>query len=210
MVNRKYLNGLLTIYLILFVSVSLSAQSSWIVQKEKDGIKISSRQSATSSFNDIRVELDLPGNIDQLASILLDVKKYKEWSYATKVSELVKQLGPGKLIYYTEIEVPWPATNRYLYANLELKPDPVAHSMQVIAINLPDYRPFPKDLLKVTFSRGTWNITTLSKKAIHVDYTLELNPGGSLPPWVLNLFATKGPLETFENIKRKMSALNPQ
>jgi hypothetical protein len=209
MVNRNYLNGLLTIYLILFISVSLSAQNGWILQKEKDGIKISSRHSATSSFNDIRVELDLPGNVDQLASILLDVKKYKEWSYATKVSELVKQLGPGRLIYYTEIEVPWPATNRYLYANLEIKPDPVAHSLQVIAINLPEYRPVPKELLKVTFSRGRWNITTISKKSIHVDYTLELNPGGSLPAWVLNLFATKGPLETFENIKRKMTALNP-
>jgi hypothetical protein len=196
---------------ILFLGFSgnIYSQESWTLQKEKDGIKISSRHSATSAFNDIRVELDLPGNVDQLARILLDIKKYKEWSYATKVSELIKQLGPGRLIYYTEIEVPWPATNRYFYANFELKQDTAKQSLRLIAVNLPDYGPAPKDLMKVTFSRGTWNVTTISGKSIHVDYTLELNPGGTLPAWVLNLFSTKGPMESFENIKKKMIALNP-
>jgi hypothetical protein len=201
-----YIGGLL---LALILDSPLNAQNNWTLQKEKDGIKISSRHSTASSFNDIRVELDLPGNMEQLATILQDVNKYKEWSYATKKSVLVKKVGPGKLIYYTEIEVPWPATNRYFYANFELKSDPVTQTMQVVAINLPDYEPATRDLIKVPFTRGVWNITMKSKSSIHVDYTLELNPGGTLPAWVLNLFSTKGPLETFENIKRKMAALNP-
>jgi hypothetical protein len=74
---------------------------------------------------------------------------------------------------------------------------------------MPFEAPVPKDLVKVTYSKGEWNVTTISKKSIHVNYTLELNPGGTLPAWVLNLFSTKGPLETFENIKRKMAVLNP-
>jgi hypothetical protein len=196
--------------LILSIGNPIFGQGNWMLQKEKDGIKISSRHTAASQFNDVRVELDLPGNTDQLAAILLDVNHYKDWSYATKKSILTKQLGPGKLIYYTEIEVPWPATNRYFYASFELKENPAAQSIQVIAVNLPDYSPVPDDLVKVPFTRGVWNITTVSKNIIHVDYVLELNPGGSLPAWMLNLFSTKGPLETFENIKRKMISLNPQ
>jgi START domain len=184
-------------------------QGNWALLKEKDGIKVSSRPASGSQFNDIRVEVDLPGNIDQLKSILMDVSHYKEWSYATKKSVLIKKLAAYKLIYYTEIEVPWPATNRYFYANLELKEDSLGSSIQVLAINLPDYLPAPKDLVQMLFTKGTWNISTNSKKSIHVDYILELNPGGSLPAWVLNLFSTKGPMETFENIRQKMIALNP-
>jgi START domain len=195
--------------LVFFFNTSVYGQGSWTLLKEKDGIKISSRPASASQFNDIRVEVDLPGNIDQLKSILLDVGHYKDWSYATKKSVLVKQLAADKLIYYTEIEVPWPATNRYFYANFELKEDSLAHSIQVLAINLPDYMPVPRDLVKVLFTKGIWNISTNSKRSIHVDYMLELNPGGSLPAWVLNLFSTKGPMETFENIKQKMIALNP-
>jgi hypothetical protein len=204
-----FLNNLPGLFLMMAFTFASKAQNDWTIQKVKDGIKISSRHSSTSTFNDVRVELDLAGNIEQLEDILLDVNKYKEWSYATKISRLIKQLGPGKLIYYTEIEVPWPATNRFFYANFEIKKNPDAKSMRVVAVNLPGYEPIPKDLVQVPLTRGIWNIVTISKKSIHVDYTLELNPGGSLPGWVLNLFATKGPMESFENIKQKMIALNP-
>jgi len=202
-------NFLRTIALFLIFEQSLFAQNEWTVLKEKDGIKISSRHSPVSPFNDIRVELNLTGNIDQLEAILVDVNRYKEWSYATKVSKLIQSMGPGKLIYYTEIEVPWPATNRFYYANFDLKKKPAEKSMHIIAENIPNYQPVPKDLVQVPLTRGSWNVTTINSKSIHVDYVLEMNPGGSLPVWVLNLFSTKGPMESFENIKKKMKDLNP-
>jgi len=201
-------NCLRTLLLLLIFESPLFAQNEWTTQKEKDGIKISSRHSPTSPFNDIRVELDLTGNIDQLEAILVDVSRYKEWSYATKVSRLVKSMGPENFIYYTEIEVPWPATNRFFYANFELKKKLTERSMHVTAENILNYQPVPKDLVQVPLTRGTWNITTVTNKSIHVDYILEMNPGGSLPVWVLNLFSTKGPMESFENIKKKMNELN--
>lgn len=202
-------NFLRTLLLLLIFESPLFAQNEWTIQKEKDGIKISSRHSPTSPFNDIRVELDLTGNIDQLEAILVDVSRYKDWSYATKVSRLVKSMGAEKFIYYTEIEVPWPATNRFFYANFELKKKLAERSMYVTAENILNYQPVPKDLVQVPLTRGTWNITTVTNKSIHVDYMLEMNPGGSLPVWVLNLFSTKGPMESFENIKKKMKDLNP-
>jgi hypothetical protein len=205
--SMKVLLGLIGIF-ILESSLYAQSQSNWILQKEKDGIKISNRPSKTSQFSDIRVELNLPGTREQLAAILLDVNQYKDWSYATKKSNLVKKLGPDKLIYYTEIEVPWPATNRCFYADFELKREPSANTIQVIAVNIPGYAQVSKDLVEVPFTKGVWNIKTISVNSIHVDYVLELNPGGSLPAWVLNLFSTKGPMETFENIKAKMTALN--
>jgi START domain len=203
------LKGFLGIAIMQLFWVSLFGQNNWILQKEKDGIKISTRHPVSSQFDDVHVEVDLPGNIEQMKSILIDISHYKDWSYAMKKSVLIKQLGPGKLIYYSEIEVPWPATNRYFYANFDLKEDSLRRSIKVISLNLPDYLPASKDLLQVTFVKGLWNISTISKKAIHIDYILELNPDGNLPSWVLNLFSTKGPLETFENIRQKMIALNP-
>ncbi len=193
---------------ILFSDSVCAQNSNWTLEKEKDGIRISSRPAEGSSFKDIRVEVDVPGNIDQLANILLDIPGYTKWAYATKKSVLIKDLGPDKLIYYSEVEVPWPATNRFYYAQLELKRNTADHSMFLVSANLPDYMPIPKDLVKVPYSRGEWKITTISKKTIHIDYLLQLNPGGSLPAWVLNLFSTKGPMETFENVKHKMTELN--
>jgi hypothetical protein len=57
-------------------------------------------------------------------------------------------------------------------------------------------------------SRGIWNVTTISSKIIHLEYILAVNPGGSVPAWILNIFATRGPMETFERLKEKMVSLN--
>ena len=190
-------------------TLSIAAQEEpWKFQKEKDGIRISTRHTANSSFDDIRVEADFTGTIQQLSKILMDVNHYKEWSYATKKSVLVKQINPGSLIYYSEIECPWPATNRFFYAQFDLHENTEEKSVRIISTNLPDYKPETKDLVKVTFSKGSWYITTTSPTTIHIDYTLQLDPGGSLPSWILNLFSTKGPMETFENLKKKLLALN--
>ncbi len=193
----------------VFTFSSVTGQDDWTLQKEKNGISVSTRKSAKSAFNDVRVQADLPGTTGQLAGILLDVDRYTEWAYATKKASVTKKISPSKLIYYSEIDVPWPATDRFFYALFELKKDERAGTLDLISASLPDQGPVPPDLVRVPFSKGTWHATTLPGRRIHVEYFLELDPGKSLPAWILNAFSTKGPMETFEKIQKKMEALNP-
>jgi len=172
------------------------------------GIRVYSRHSEISRFNDLKIEMDLPGTVSQLGDILIDVEKYPQWAYGTKTCVLVKKVNSREVIYYSEIEVPWPATNRDFYANFKLTYDSSGRSLNVVSVGLKNYQPNKKDLVRIPLSRGLWNISTISNKKIHLVYILQLDPGGSVPTWVLNLFATKGPLETFENLKRKMELLN--
>jgi hypothetical protein len=37
-----------------------------------------------------------------------------------------------------------------------------------------------------------------------VEYTLHVNPGGTLPTWLVNMFATQGPTEIFSKIKTQL------
>jgi hypothetical protein len=187
----------------------LLAQNNWILKRDKEGIKISTRQSDRSRFNDVKVEMDLPGNIRQLADILIEVDRYNQWSYSTKKSVLVKKITPNKLIYYSEISAPWPVNNRDLYAIIEINIDSVRRILNVISVGDKNYGPPRKDLVRIPYSKGVWYITTVSNKIIHLNYMLEVDPGGSVPAWILNLFSTKGPLETFKNLKNKMTLLNP-
>jgi hypothetical protein len=195
--------------ILIFLTGSLAAQNSWIVKKFKEGIKISTRQSNRSKFDDIMVEMDMPGNIYQVATILLDVNKYNEWAYSTKRSLLIKKISATKLIYYSEFSAPWPVTNRDLYAVMELYTDTAFHLLKVNSVGSSNYQPVKKDLIRIPYSKGVWYVTTLSDHQIHLKYVLEMDPGGSVPAWILNLFSTKGPWESFKNLKNKMILLNP-
>jgi hypothetical protein len=37
-------------------------------------------------------------------------------------------------------------------------------------------------------------------KTINIIYIFEAEPGGSLPAWLANMFADKGPYESFKNL----------
>lgn len=202
------MKSLMTLFLFLPFASSLHGPGTWVFSKQQDGIKIFSRKSAVSKFDDIKVETDFPGNISQLVTILTDVGKYPEWAYATKTCVLVKKINNNDFIYYSEIDVPWPSADRDLYAHCKITLNHEAHSFKMIAEAIKDYAPEKKDIIRIPLSNATWNVTTVSDKMIHVEYTLELDPGGTVPAWLLNLFSTKGPIETFSNLKKRMSLLN--
>ncbi|MGZ3767902.1 MAG: START domain-containing protein, partial [Mucilaginibacter sp.] len=39
---------------------------------------------------------------------------------------------------------------------------------------------------------------------IKVEYTIHVDPGGYLPAWLVNMFATEGPLQIFRNLKTEL------
>jgi hypothetical protein len=188
--------------------VSWSEKNEWTVKKEKDGITIFSRHSDYSKFNDLRIEMDLPGTVEQLSIVLMDVNKYSDWVYATKSSAMMKRISANEVIYYSEIGTPWPAANRDFYADVKATLDQVTQTLVVSSTGMKNYQPEKKDLVRVPMSKGLWNITTQSDKRMHLEYILQLDPGGSLPGWILNTFATKAPMETFSNLKKKMEEMN--
>jgi START domain-containing protein len=199
----------LLLYFLLFPAIiSPPEKYDWTLKKDKGGIKIFSRHSDISKFNDIRVEMDLPGTIAQLSSILIDVEKYPEWAYSTKSCELIKKISANEIIYYSEIWVPWPASNRDFYADCKITLDSASRTLHVASVGLKNYQPEKKDIARIPMSKGIWNVSTLTDKMMHLQYTLQVDPGGSLPAWLLNMFATRGPLETFENLQKKMETLN--
>ena len=200
-----------TLIILLFFIPCVSSSdepANWALAKEKNGIKIYSRHSDHSKFNDLKIETELTGSLSQITNILLDVEKYPEWAYGTKSCELIKKISDHELIYYSEIQTPWPVSNRDFYAHCKITLDSISHSLKLISVGVKDYGPEKKDIVRILLSKATWNVSTVSDKMIHVEYFLELDPGGTVPPWLLNLFSTKGPIETFTNLKRKLSSMN--
>jgi len=195
---------------LLFVPhvVSMSGSSDWVLKTQKDGINIYSRPSDVSKFNDLKIEMDLPGTVSQLSSILVDFEKYPEWAYGTKSAVLVKKINDNESIYYSEVGAPWPASNRDFYANVKVHLNADSGSLNVVSTGMKNYLPEKKNLVRIPMSHGTWNISTKSNNIMHLQYILQLDPGGSIPGWILNIFATKGPMETFRNLKKKLEVLS--
>jgi hypothetical protein len=204
----EILKILFVLFILLFLGSSVNGQYNWVLKKDKDGVKVSSRHTDRSKFNDIRVEMDLPGNIYQLVDILLDIDNYSRWSYSVSKSELIKKFNPLKLVYHLEISAPWPVADRDLCAVFDVHIDSAKRSIEITAAGDSGYLPVNKDFIRIPHSKGVWEIHTLTNNIIHIVYILEIDPGGTVPAWIMNMFGTKAPFITFQNLKNKMILLN--
>lgn len=173
----------------------------WKLKVEKEGITIYTRTLPDSRFNAVKVECTLPATLSQFVAVILDVNSGDQWEYSTKSSVLLKQVSPSELYYYSEVSVPWPVSNRDFIAHLKAVQDPNTRVVTIYGPTVPDYIPEKKDIVRVLRSEGKWIISPVAGNYVKVEYTLRVDPGGNVPPWLINMFATKGPYESFKKLK---------
>lgn len=189
---------------ILFASASIkAAPGNWALKRDTDGIKIYTRSmaDATSNVKALRVTLTTAGTPQGLAKILLDIPGQKNWVYSTKSSKVMKKVNETEVIYYSEKTMPWPVSNRDAVMHLRISTIPATGVMNVRAVSS-DYPVATKDgVVRVPSSTVVWRVTPTGSSEIKIEYEATLDPGGSVPAWVTNLFITKGPYETFKKLK---------
>ncbi len=176
------------------------AQYQWELRKDEDGIKVYRGTAPGSAFKAIKVECTLDGSLSNLANILSQVDLQKEWVFHSKTAYLLKRVTPYDLYYYAETAMPWPLVNRDAAVHLVLTKDSVQHTLIATGTSVPKYVPEEKDKVRIPHSLVKWNVTEAAQGKVHIIYTIEVDPGGSLPAWLVNMFADKGPYESFKKL----------
>jgi hypothetical protein len=198
--NKKILFSLI----FLFSRFVVSAQCAWTLNTEKEGIKIYTSPVPDSKIKAIKVECEIEASATQLVALLMDVNSSAAWVYHTKTCTLIKQVSPSELYYYSEVNLPCPAENRDFVAHLVVSQNP---DTKVVTINgpaVPGMIPVKRGVVRIDHSTGKWTITPCGHELVRVEYTLHTEPGGNIPAWMVNMFATDGPLQVFKAIKRQV------
>jgi START domain len=188
----------LIIFAILLTSLSLNAQDGWVLKKGKDNIKVYSRGNGKSKINELKVEMVLNANLSEIAAFILDIENYPKWSRNLKTSYILKQISDGELYFYTEVNSPWPANNRDLVVHLKILQDTISRTMSITAIGVPNFIPSKKDIVRVPYSNELWTVIPVNNTAVAITYYMQIDPGGSAPAWLVNLFAVSAPLDSFK------------
>ena len=193
----------LRICLLLFLPAIYfhsEAQPGWQLNKNSNGIKVYTKASDSSSFKLIKVEGVFAGTWEKLYAILTDVDNHKQWVYNTKKSNLLKRISNLEVLYYIETSLPWPVENRDIAIRMIIHYDTRNNTYKVTTVGEPDAIPLKKGLVRVPYFNATWEVKPLENRQLAITYYLDVRPGGGIPAWVVNLFTTKGPYDTFSKL----------
>ena len=185
---------------LAIISFFAPAQNKWQLSKDNNNIKVFTRKTDSSDFKSVKVEALLTGTCDKLAGILLGIEKQIKWVYKTKSLHLIKRFSQNELIYYAETSLPWPMRNRDQAIHIIIYLDSANQSIKIITKGEPNAIPVTNGIVRVPYFLGVWQVKTISPGKIFIEYYLDVDPGGSVPAWMSNMFVAKGPYETFMNL----------
>ena len=201
MLKLQAFNGL-----YFFLTSVTFAQSDCELRKDQEGIKIYACKSLESDIKSIKAEFTIDGTLNEFATVILDIKNYTHWQYKTVKANIVKKISDNELVYYTEVAAPCPLTNRDVTVHLTMTRDPKAKKIIVSTKSVDGYLPEKENTVRVPMSRATWIVSEESESKLKVNYALQVEPGGSISPWMINMVSDEAPFQSFVDLRKRISS----
>jgi hypothetical protein len=173
----------------------------WELKKEKKGVKVFTKKNPETAFNLLKTECFMPYTLKQLLSVITDVEGHTKWVYNAIVTSPIKIISDMEFFYYGETYAPWPASNRDLVFHVNVVQNPATKIIEINAISVPKMLPEVPGKVRVPRSNSHW-ILRPEPGGVFVTYTLDIDPGGSLPAWLVNMATVDGPYLSFEALKK--------
>lgn len=171
------------------------------LKKDKDGIKVYTCKSDTSKFRSLKAEFVIKNrSLEELKAFMFNVPNYRKWQYDAIEASMLKKINEDEMIYRIVIDAPWPVTNRELIVKFSSEIQNENHANFYITTIKSDF-PANEDLVRVPYSQASWTITRANND-LQVTYQMNIDPGGYVPPFLINMAMADGPYESFSSLKK--------
>ena len=194
-------NSIIT--LLLFLAFTCTAQESqWELRKEKDDIQIYVREAKNSPFKELRMKFSVNSSMSALVALLQDIEAIPAWVYKCDEAYVVEKINDEEEYYYNLVDFPWPMSDRDFVVKSKLYQDPDTKVLYSASKAIVDKIPEKEGVVRINDMELSWEFTPKSDGTIAIDYFLKSDPGGYLPPWLVNLAIDQGPIQTVKKFRK--------
>jgi uncharacterized membrane protein len=182
----------------------LMAQS-WEFAKEKEGIRVYTMKADDKPLKAYKGITDIDAPAEKVFALIENVNNTDWWD---KNLSQIKVLGYEKnkfAKYHLIFDMPWPVSDRELFVDAEVTIDPATGIRKITAVPLRVNTQPSKDRIRINEYRQTWTVKPVSSNLTQVTLEGYVNPGGSLPAWIINMFIVDAPMNSIGEIKKRMS-----
>jgi hypothetical protein len=186
--------------------IPLFSQTNCVLRKDKDGVRVFACDAENTKIKSLKTVLEVKATVPQVIAMVLDVNNYNNWQYNTIHAHIIKKISETELIYYTEVVAPWPVSNRDLVVHLKIARDSTTGNTIISANSIPDFIPEKEGIVRVPLSKSQWTVKSTDEASLSIEFVMLINPGGSVPAWMINMVAAEAPYESFRDFKKKIES----
>ncbi len=185
------------------ISWPLAAQS-WNFVKEKDGIKIYTREEDGKSLKSYKGVTDIKASAENIFALIEDVNNTDWWDKNLTQIKVLFYEKYKRAQYYLVYDLPWPVPDRDLCVDVTVTIDKMTGERRITAVPLTGIIPERKDIIRIKDYRQTWTVVPAGNDMTHVILEGFVDPAGKIPDWISNLLIIDSPFKTISGVRERM------
>jgi carbon monoxide dehydrogenase subunit G len=189
----------LIIIIVLPVTFITSAREDWNLVKEEAGIKVYTRKEPGSEYKAFKSEMQVKCRIEDIIKVLKNMDTVNSWVVNCKGVKLLNEEGTDQY-YYIETSLPWPFESRDMVYRFQYM-DIGSEQVKVIVTGIPGYIQQREGIARMAKADGYWLLTSTGNDMTVITYQMHVEPGGSIPAWLVNPFIKSVPYSTFKELR---------
>lgn len=193
-------------FFLLFAMFFGHSQKKTNLALDKEGIKIYLTKLDTTPFKEYRAIMTVKANIDTVAKQILDIKSLQKWNFKTRKCELIRKVSDTSWIFYMNHHLGWPVQDRDHVSKVTLIKKEAEQTITIFPAN--NVLKEKEGIIRLTNFKGFWYLKKISDNQTLVMQQIYGNPGGSIPAFMVNMVVTKGPFESFKELRKRVENLN--
>lgn len=186
----------------ILLSLPLTSQTDWELEKDEADIKVYTRKVAGQSLKSFRAETIIAATPEELVNTLTDLSRASEWMDRCAESRILERYDDNSYLGYTLVDVPWPLQARDIVTrvNVRRQTDRIVIEMK----NAPDGYPEQDDVVRMPKYEGQWILIPQGNGRTQVINQGATSPGGSVPDWLANTEVVDSPYKTMANLRARL------
>ncbi len=211
----KKVNIIIPFLVVFLFSGSIYSSSfDWELEMDKNGIKVYLKELKTKDIKAFRGTVFINASVDSLLAVIMDIDACTDWLQYCQNPLILERINFSESYHYLINDLPFPVVDREFILHTKISRDPISGSITVYSESRPDYclqlQTSDCQLIKDSFrvlvkhSQGSYLLEAVKKGSTKVTWTQYTNPGGYIPPWLVNKIIRQVAYNTMQGLRVKV------
>ena len=190
-------------FLAMILTVPIfGAEDKWYLEKEEDNIQVFVSETKGLAVKSFRGVVTVNSSLNSVLSVIADASSYPRWLHNCKSAETIKRVGENEIYNHIVTNMPWPVTDRDSVMHSIKTQDILTKQVTIRFFAKPEMIDKLPNTVRITKIHGLWELTPLLNGQLKIIYQMSVDPGGSIPKWLVNSLAVDIPYYTLKNLSR--------
>jgi hypothetical protein len=207
---KKTIRDISTLISMMTLALVLasSAMAGRNLVRVEDGITVEEETEAGRALPILIGSTTMNTSADRIAEWVTAVHTYVDWQHNCEEARVLSQ-PDGSSLTYNRIGSPWPVSDRDVV--LRTTREPLDNGGIRLEFRSTEDANFdvPSGVVRMPRLIGSYVLTPTESGGTHVVYTVDSDPGGSLPAWLVRQAGKDLPYFTLKNLQERAEAGPP-